>query len=111
MMRSSLLISLLLLVISSPASADLGGDVKAILRDKYLTQVEMGIAVARLGPKAGEAEVIYRFESDIPLIPASNLKVLTTSAFLDRFGPQFKFHTVLLKKGDDVYLMGDGDPT
>src|SRR5687768_14500350 len=116
--------------VATTARADLAGDVRAILRDKYLTKVDIGIAIARL-PDATPAthpaapvppapavpaapppaDVLFRHESDIPRIPASNLKVLTTSAFLDRLGPTWKFRTVLLIKDADLFLIGDGDPT
>jgi len=102
---------------SPPAArADLAGDVRAVLRDKYLTKAEVGVVIARLpdsaSPGAAAApEILFRHESDIPLMPASNLKLLTTSAFLDRFGPDFKFRTVLLMKESDLFLIGDGDPT
>jgi D-alanyl-D-alanine carboxypeptidase/D-alanyl-D-alanine-endopeptidase (penicillin-binding protein 4) len=99
------------LAVSSSARADLAGDMKAILREKYLSKADIGVAVARVDGSGIEPEVVYRFDSDIPLIPASNLKVMTTSAFLDHFGPDFVFHTVLLRKGEDLYLIGDGDPT
>ena len=55
--------------------------------------------------------MLYRHNSDIPLVPASNLKLITTSAFLDRFGGDFKFRTVLAQRGDDLLLIGDGDPS
>jgi D-alanyl-D-alanine carboxypeptidase/D-alanyl-D-alanine-endopeptidase (penicillin-binding protein 4) len=87
---------------------------KAILREKYLSKADVGVAVARVdeaNPSATDPQIIYRFDSDIPLIPASNLKILTTSAFLDHFGSDFTFRTVLLHKGQDLYLIGDGDPT
>jgi D-alanyl-D-alanine carboxypeptidase/D-alanyl-D-alanine-endopeptidase (penicillin-binding protein 4) len=100
---------LLLLLVAPIARADLAGDIAGILHDRYLNKSEVGIAIARLDRAADE--VIYRFESDIPLIPASNLKLVTTSAFLDRVGVDFKFRTVLLMKDGDVLLIGDGDPT
>ena len=100
---------LLLTLIPAPACADLVGDVRAILRDEYFNKADVGIAVARLGEDS--ADIVYRFDSDIPLIPASNLKLLTSAAFLDRFGPDFKFRTLLLHKEGDLYLIGDGDPT
>src|SRR5439155_22900432 len=127
-----LMLLLLLLtpcVLAAPARADLADDLKAILRDKYLAKADVGIAIARLDRQAASTtaasaattatsaatapaeEIIYRFDSDIPLIPASNLKILTTSAFLDRFGSDFKFHTPLLMKEGDLFLIGDGDPT
>src|SRR5262245_881111 len=96
--------------------ADLAGDVRAVLRDKYLTKAEVGVAIARLSDGAAAAtatastgpaspEILFRHESDIPLMPASNLKIVTTSAFLDRFGPDWKFRTVLLMKDSDLFLI------
>jgi D-alanyl-D-alanine carboxypeptidase/D-alanyl-D-alanine-endopeptidase (penicillin-binding protein 4) len=55
--------------------------------------------------------VLFKHESDIPLIPASNLKLVTTSAAVDVLGPDFKFRTALVRRGDDIVLVGDGDPT
>ncbi|MEO6436206.1 MAG: D-alanyl-D-alanine carboxypeptidase/D-alanyl-D-alanine-endopeptidase [Tepidisphaeraceae bacterium] len=103
-------IFLLVAVLAATARADLTGDIRTILRDKYLNGAEVGIAVARLD-EGGTTDVLYRAESDIPLIPASNLKLLTTSAFLDRLGADFKFRTLLLHKDGDLFLIGDGDPT
>ncbi|MEA2710407.1 MAG: hypothetical protein QOF78_3008 [Phycisphaerales bacterium] len=97
--------------LASTARADLTGDIKAVLRDKYLSKADVGIAIARLPDGGGRPEVLFRADSDIPLIPASNLKLVTTSAFIDRVGPDFKFRTVLLMKDADLFLIGDGDPT
>jgi D-alanyl-D-alanine carboxypeptidase/D-alanyl-D-alanine-endopeptidase (penicillin-binding protein 4) len=98
-------------LLPSAARADLSDDIKVILRDKYLNKADLSIAVAKLGSAQDATKVIYKLDSDIPLIPASNLKLLTTSAFLDHFGSDFKFHTVLLMKENDLFLIGDGDPT
>src|SRR5687768_14960621 len=65
------------LVPASAARADLAGDVKAILRDRYFNKVDVGIAIARLpaGPSSqpsaatAPADVLFRYESDIPLKP------------------------------------------
>ena len=93
------------------ARADLTGDIKSVLMDRLLSKAEVGIAVVRLGSTPQSSTIVYRHESEIPLIPASNLKVITTSAALDALGPNFRFRTVLAKHGDDLVLIGDGDPT
>src|SRR4051812_18865969 len=111
-MKLSHALLLVLALVTGVARADLAGDIKTILRDKYLSKVDIGISVARLGASSGDADApVYRSESEIPLIPASNLKLVTTSAFLDHFGGDFKFHTVVLAKDGDLFLIGDGDPT
>lgn len=63
--------------------------------------------------------VLYAHRGREPMIPASNLKILTTAAALDRLGPQFTYHTDLVGPAPgpdgviqgDVYLRGSGDPT
>ncbi|HSI35739.1 MAG TPA: D-alanyl-D-alanine carboxypeptidase/D-alanyl-D-alanine-endopeptidase [Tepidisphaeraceae bacterium] len=93
------------------ARADLDSDIKAVLRDKALARAEVGMAVVRLGADAKADHVLVRHNSEIPLIPASNLKLVTTAAALDLFGHDFKFRTLLLKHNNDLVLVGDGDPT
>src|SRR5216110_3145072 len=100
-------------LIGRAARADLNGDIRSILQDKILAKAEVGIEIVRLTPeKPGEkSPVLFRHNSDIPLIPASNLKLLTTSAALEKLGPNFRFRTMLARRGEDVILIGDGDPT
>ena len=105
-------LGVLLLTFASRASGDLPGDIRAVLNEKYFQKAEVGVAIVELGGGSStDAKSIFRHQSDIPLIPASNLKLLTTSAALDRLGPDFKFRTALLLNHNDVHLIGDGDPT
>ncbi len=94
-----------------PASAGLNEDIGAVLRDKALARAEVGIEILRLSSDPKATQVLFRHNSEIPLIPASNLKLATTSAALDTFGPDFKFRTLLLQHNKDLVLIGDGDPT
>jgi len=67
----------------------------------------------------GTGRVLYSRNGTTPMVPASNMKVLTTAVALDRLGPQFRFRTDLVgPKPDrqgvvsgDLYLRGSGDPT
>jgi len=45
-----------------------------------------------------------------PMIPASNMKLLTTGAALHVLGPDFTFQTALKRDGDRLIVVGDGDP-
>lgn len=96
---------------STPSRADLAGEVRAVLGDKYLSKASTGVAIAKLDERSAEANLLFQSRGTTPLIPASNLKLITTAAALDRFGPDFKFRTQLLLNGEDLYLIGDGDPT
>jgi D-alanyl-D-alanine carboxypeptidase/D-alanyl-D-alanine-endopeptidase (penicillin-binding protein 4) len=106
----SVLAAFALLLCIPSARADLNSDVRSLLQDKSLQKADVGVAIARLSDKK-EPEILFRHQSDIGLIPASNLKVLTTSAALEKLGPDFKFRTVLAQKGNDLVIIGDGDPT
>lgn len=88
----------------------LESDIRAVLSDKALGKASVGVAVARVGTAAGP-DFLFQSNATTPLMPASNLKVVTTSAALATLGPDFKFRTELLLKDGDLYLIGDGDPT
>lgn len=63
--------------------------------------------------------VIYRNRPDVGVAPASNAKLVTTAAALQRFGPNYRFTTRVAFRGTqhgsrfdgNVYLIGGGDPT
>ncbi len=43
-------------------------------------------------------------------IPASNMKLLSSGTAIATLGPKHLFRTRLLRDGDDIVLVGDGDP-
>jgi serine-type D-Ala-D-Ala carboxypeptidase/endopeptidase (penicillin-binding protein 4) len=49
-------------------------------------------------------------EADRPMIPASNMKLTVTAPALEYFGPDAVFETDLAISGNDLYLIGHGDP-
>lgn len=53
---------------------------------------------------------LYSHAGDTPLIPASNMKLLTTGAALRTLGPDASFETRLGWAGTRVLIIGDGDP-
>ena len=63
--------------------------------------------------------VVYSENALKPMIPASNLKVVTTAAAIDLLGPDFRYYTELRGGASDgngnlhgnLYLKGQGDPT
>src|SRR5688500_9146894 len=94
--RSSYVLSALAAVLALACTAavtraDLNGDLRAVLADKYLSKATVGVVVARLGDKPDDTQIIFRHNGTTPLIPASNLKVVTTAAALEQLGPDFKF--------------------
>ncbi|HKX29050.1 MAG TPA: D-alanyl-D-alanine carboxypeptidase/D-alanyl-D-alanine-endopeptidase [Blastocatellia bacterium] len=77
-------------------------------------------AAARWGARilTADGRIIYEQDADKTFIPASNLKLYTSAAALDAFGPDFKIKTSVyatkpVKAGllrGDLILYGRGDP-
>ncbi|MEM3832435.1 MAG: D-alanyl-D-alanine carboxypeptidase/D-alanyl-D-alanine-endopeptidase [Thermoprotei archaeon] len=83
-----------------------------ILNSKILYDSDVGFIVERTN-----GDVIFQYNADELLIPASNMKILTGLAGLLYLGPDFKFRTkFLIERSDDdrvlnMYIIGSGDPT
>lgn len=64
-------------------------------------------------------DIFYTRSADTPIAPASNMKLLTSAAVMQRFGPDHTFTTRLALTGHkegstwvgSAYLIGGGDPT
>ncbi|TWC74728.1 D-alanyl-D-alanine carboxypeptidase/D-alanyl-D-alanine-endopeptidase (penicillin-binding protein 4) [Pseudomonas sp. SJZ103] len=78
-----------------------------------------GATVSVMVRDARSGSTLYQHNPRTRLIPASNLKLLTTAAAMDVLGPQYRFSTQLLSDGTrqgerlagNLYLRGLGDPT
>jgi D-alanyl-D-alanine carboxypeptidase/D-alanyl-D-alanine-endopeptidase (penicillin-binding protein 4) len=97
--------------LSSGAHAELPADLAGVVRKNRPPRAILAVSVRDLS--AGEE--VFRLDADRPLIPASNMKVITTGAALASLGPDFRFRTRMLvvERADgspDLHLVGDGDP-
>jgi len=54
--------------------------------------------------------VIYSHSPRKPLIPASNMKLVTTATALKYLGPKFEYKTVVGLHDDTLVVIGSGDP-
>ncbi|MCF5054604.1 D-alanyl-D-alanine carboxypeptidase/D-alanyl-D-alanine-endopeptidase [Pseudomonas syringae] len=78
-----------------------------------------GATVSVMVRDARSGSTLYQHNPRTRLIPASNLKLLTTAAAMEVLGPQYRFSTQLLTSGTrqgerlsgNLYLRGLGDPT
>jgi D-alanyl-D-alanine carboxypeptidase/D-alanyl-D-alanine-endopeptidase (penicillin-binding protein 4) len=102
---------LFLLAKGFTSRADLQSDIQTVLKDKQLEKAEVGVEIVRLGESDAGDTVLFGHNAEKRLIPASNLKLVTTATALSTLGSDFKFRTLLLKHNDDLVLIGDGDPS
>ncbi|HIF91938.1 MAG TPA: D-alanyl-D-alanine carboxypeptidase/D-alanyl-D-alanine-endopeptidase [Myxococcales bacterium] len=99
---------------SGKGPADLAARMDALLRQAPLARASVGVYVER----ASDGRAIYAHGADRLLIPASNQKILTALASLERFGPTHRFSTRILAPQaidaegmvSELIVEGGGDP-
>ena len=87
---------------------------EAVTADPALGEAVMSICAIK-----GDGKVLVDIDADNMVIPASNMKLITTGAALHFFGPDHHFETKIgydgqIKDGvlhGDLYIIGGGDPT
>jgi len=84
--------------------------------NSYIQNGFLGLAVV----DTETSEVVYEYNGNKGLKPASSLKAITTATALSILGPDFKFETLLQYEGTitadstlegNIYIKGGGDPT
>ncbi|MEM1444840.1 MAG: D-alanyl-D-alanine carboxypeptidase/D-alanyl-D-alanine-endopeptidase [Planctomycetota bacterium] len=116
------LASLVAAAVTLPAAADLENQTKQLLGGADLGDTKVSVLVVDLDAN----DTLVALNADRPMIPASNLKLLTTAAAVDRLGADFKFTTDLTllpplpptpgtnnlnaPAPPDLRLTGSGDP-
>ena len=58
----------------------------------------------------GSGDTVYSYNAKKPLIPASNMKLVTTAAALKYLGPRFEYQTQVALSDDTLVVVGSGDP-
>jgi D-alanyl-D-alanine carboxypeptidase/D-alanyl-D-alanine-endopeptidase (penicillin-binding protein 4) len=99
---------LLTLAIAAAATADrrLAGEIERAIAGANLRGTTTAVSVREVGSN----RELVAIASDTPLIPASNMKLLSSGAALLELGPEFRFQTRLRLAGDTLLAIGDGDP-
>ncbi len=86
----------------------LSRQIAVLLHSSQLRGAQVGICLAEMGP-AG-IEPIYEHNADLPLMPGSNGKLLTTSTAFAKLGAKAVIKTRLYRVGNNLVIVGGGDP-
>jgi serine-type D-Ala-D-Ala carboxypeptidase/endopeptidase (penicillin-binding protein 4) len=98
------------------AEAVLAGAIDSMVNAPEFRSANWGILI--VDPLANDT--LYARNASRLFIPASNQKLVTTSVMLEQLGPDFRYHTVIGKRGTlsadgvlsgDLTVIGRGDPT
>ena len=105
------------LTAQTPAQAQvpsLQQSIETIISDPALSEATVGICV-----RTGDGRTLADIESDNMIMPASNMKLISTGAAIHLLGPNYQYITRIgydgvVEKGilkGNLYIIGGGDPT
>jgi len=108
MFTKKIIKSLLLLTVlfNTVILASANDKIAQILARKSQAKVKFGILIA----ESNSGTVIFAHNENIPLTPASNMKLITSFAALKYLGSQFEFVTTASLAGKNLVIVGSGDP-
>lgn len=99
-----------------PASISrLRSDIQEIVAASRSAGADLSILIASID----QGDTLFSLAPDLPLAPASNMKIYSTAAALHYLGPDYRYATTLLVDGEvregvlhgDLVLRGSGDPS
>ena len=88
------------------ATPSLTTQINRLIFDKRYKKTAFSVSVFDLSA----SKSIYRFRPERLLIPASNMKLVTTASALDHFGSDYQFITKAGLRGNDLVIVGCGNP-
>ena len=102
--KSALLLTVLFNAVICLASAN--DKITQILARKDQARVKFGILIT----ESNSSNVIFARNENLALIPASNMKLVTSFTALKYLGSQFEFVTTASLAGKNLVVVGSGDP-
>lgn len=84
----------------------LNAKIESIIRGAKVGDAQVGVSIVDLET----GRVLAERNASTPMMPASNMKLLTTGTALAVLGDEFVFRTEVLLDGDRLIVRGAGDP-
>lgn len=88
------------------AYADLSERIEFIINRPSQKKTQFAIHIIN----AGSGETVYSYNVHKPVIPASNMKIITTAAAVKYLGDDFEYITRVGLCDDSLVIIGSGDP-
>ncbi|MFZ2055486.1 MAG: D-alanyl-D-alanine carboxypeptidase/D-alanyl-D-alanine-endopeptidase [Candidatus Aminicenantales bacterium] len=89
-----------------PSASDLQRRIDGILGKSSLRRILFSACVVR----CDTGETVYKKNAHLALMPASNMKIVTSASALEHLGRDFAFVTRVGVCGDTLVVKGSGDP-
>jgi D-alanyl-D-alanine carboxypeptidase/D-alanyl-D-alanine-endopeptidase (penicillin-binding protein 4) len=105
-MKKLLILTGFALCLGGIARADLGKKIDGIISQSVQKRVKFSIHIV----EAGSGRTIYGHHAKELMIPASNMKIITSAAALNYLGPDYIYKTRVGLSGNSLVIIGSGDP-
>jgi len=105
-MRKLSVAALFVLCLGGLAKADLAKQIDGIISRSLQQRVKFSIHVI----EADSGRTVYDHDARELMIPASNMKIITSTAALKYLGPDFEYKTKVGLCGNTLVIIGSGDP-
>ena len=105
-MKKLLILAGFVLCLAGIASADLQKQIDGIIRESVQKRIKFSIHIL----KADSGRKIYDHDARELMIPASNMKIITSATALKYLGPDYVYKTKVGLSGDSLVVIGSGDP-
>jgi len=88
------------------AKADLAKRINGIISQSSQKKVKFSVHIV----KADSGRAVYSHNARTALVPASNMKIITSAAALKYLGPNYEYETKVGLCDDTLVVIGGGDP-
>ena len=105
-MKKILISATLTLTLANFVKADLAKRVNRIIDQSFKQGVKFSIHIV----EADSGSTVYEHNEKEPMIPASNMKIITTAAALRYLGADYEYKTKVWLNGNTLVIIGSGDP-
>ena len=105
-MKKLLIAAVFTICLGGLARADLATRINGIISQSSQKKVQFSIHIV----KAGSGRTMYSHSARKALVPASNMKMITTAAALKYLGPNYEYETKVGLCDDTLVVIGGGDP-
>jgi len=104
--KKLLIVAGFILCFAGSSRGDLAQSIEKTISRSLQQKVTFSIHIIR----ADSGRTIYGYNAKKPLIPASNMKVITTAAALKYLGPDYEYKTKVGLSDNNLVVIGSGDP-
>ncbi|MHC4122840.1 MAG: D-alanyl-D-alanine carboxypeptidase/D-alanyl-D-alanine endopeptidase [Planctomycetota bacterium] len=104
--KNNLFILIFIFTVVNSVFADLANSIQKIIRQPSQKKAVYSIHIT----EASTGKSVFNHNANLSLVPASNMKIITSAAALKYLGADYKFKTIVGLYKNTLVIKGGGDP-